>query len=226
MLSKGQSESDQWITNAEIVVTIVIQLLILAIAAGALAGRQWLTAFSGAVVLLLSFAPSALERHLRVQLPVEVSLFTCLFLFATFVLGELRDFYERVWWWDLAMHGTSAFVLGLIGFLMVYVFYMTHRVKIEPIYVACISFGAAVTVGTMWEIFEFLMDQSFGLQMQRSGLVDTMTDQIVNAVGALVAAIIGYRYVKHGDAMWGHRVIRNLAQRLSRTPSKRSKRSL
>jgi hypothetical protein len=54
----------------------------------------------------------------------------CAFLFASFALGKVRDFYEQVWWWDLALHGSSSFVTGLIGFLAVFVFYMTQRVRV------------------------------------------------------------------------------------------------
>ena len=178
--------------------------------------RQWLTAYSGIVVFLLTFAPPIMERRLHVRLPVEISFFTCVFLFASYVLGETRDFYERVWWWDLLLHASSALVFGLIGFLVVYVFYMTNRIRIAPIYVAVISFGTAVTVGTVWEIFEFLMDLGLGLNMQRSGLTDTMTDLIVNAVGAFAAAALGYYYVNHDDELFGRKLICALVERSRR----------
>jgi hypothetical protein len=60
----------------------------------------------------------------------------------------------------------------------------------------------AVTIGTLWEIFEFFMDQFFGLNMQKpmrgdpSGLTDTMWDMIVNAIGACIISSIGWRYLK------------------------------
>jgi len=99
---------------------------------------------------------------------------------ASYVLGEVADFYEQLWRWDLLLHGSSAVVTGLIGFLAVYAFYVTNRIRIDPFYLAAISFGCAVTVGTLWEVFEYLMDLGLGLNMQRSGLTDTMTDLMVN----------------------------------------------
>ncbi len=207
------TSSERWIERIELSVTVLIQLAVFLISVTSLIERQWPTAFSGMVVLLLTFVPALLERRLRVRLPIEVSLFVCLFLFASFALGEVRDFYEQVWWWDLVLHGSSSFVTGLIGFLAVYVFYMTHRIRIAPIYVAAISFGTAITVGTIWEIFEFLMDRSFGFNMQKSGLVDTMTDLMVNALGALIAAAFGYYYVRRGDALLGRNVLSTLVKR-------------
>ncbi len=205
--------TDSWIELFEGLIAITIQLVILTIAVFSVVDARWLTAFSGSVVLLLTFLPAALEKQLRVRIPIEVSLFVCLFLFASYVLGEVGNFYEHLWWWDLALHGSSAFVIGLIGFLVVYVFYMTHRIRIAAVYVAAVSFGTAVTFGTLWEIFEFLMDTSFGLNMQKSGLADTMTDLMVNALGALLAAAVGYYYMRHGDELMGRKAIRAFVER-------------
>lgn len=197
-----------WTERVQRWLVLLLQLAIAGVFAGALVEGQWLVAFTAAVVLLLTFMPAIIERHLRVQLPVEFTLVNCVFLYAAFGLGEVRQFYHRFWWWDLLLHSVSALVIGLIGFLLVYVFYMTHRIRMGPFYVALVSFGFAVTLGTLWEIFEFAMDWFFGFNMQKSGLVDTMTDLMVDAGGGLVAALIGYRYVKDGDSLVGERLIR------------------
>ncbi len=65
------------------------------------------------------------------------------------------------------------------------------------------AFLFALGVGTLWEIFEFTMDSLFGMNMQKpmlgdpSGLTDTMWDLIVDAVGALVISILGWRYLRN-----------------------------
>jgi hypothetical protein len=210
-----------WIDRVELYVAFVLQFVIAAITIGALFRSQWLLALSGTAVLFLTFTPALIERQFHVPLPVEFTLITCLFLFASFVLGEAGNFYERFWWWDMALHGLSAVITGLIGFLSLYVFYMTHRIRMAPIYVAILTFGLAVAVGTLWEIIEFLADWFLGLNMQRSGLVDTMTDLMINAAGAIVAAAIGYYYVKNGDSLLGRRLIRMLVDRVrSQSPKK------
>jgi hypothetical protein len=205
---------DDWIDRVEMLVALVLQLGIFAVVVGAFFENKWLLALSGTVALVLTFTPAIIERQLEVPLPVEFTLLTCIFLFASYALGEVGDFYERIWWWDMALHGLSAVITGLIGFLSIYVFYMTQRVHVEPIYVAIITFGLAVAVGTLWEIFEFLADWFFGLNMQRSGLVDTMTDLMINSAGAILAAAVGYYYVKNGDSLLGRRLIRMLLERV------------
>ena len=114
------------------------------------------------------------------------------------------------------MHGTSALLIGVVGFLSIYSFYMTHRLRVAPVCVALFTFALAVTVGTMWEISEFLMDHYFGLNMQRTGLVDTMTDLMINAAGALIAATIAFLFVCTPGRRSARNLIRQCAARVDR----------
>ncbi len=207
----GSEATDSWVNRIEMIIASVLQLSIAAVIVGALIEAQWLLAFNGALILLLSFAPAIIEHRLRVPLPVELTLITCVFLYASFALGEVRDFYEKIWWWDLALHGLSALTVGIIGFLSIYVFYMTRRIRVAAGWVATITFALAVCVGTIWEIFEFLMDWYFGFNMQKSGLIDTMTDLMINAAGAAIAAAIGYFYVYDEDSSLGRRLLQAVA---------------
>jgi len=213
MMSDANSEREGWINRIEMIAASVLQVGILLVTLGALYEGLWRGAFAGSITLLLTFAPAMIERKLRLPLPVEFTLLTCVFLYASFALGEVRNFYEKIWWWDLALHGVFALTIGIIGFLAIYVFYMTNRVRVAPIYVAIITFALAVAVGTIWEIFEFGMDWYFGLNMQKSGLIDTMTDLMINSIGALIAAAIGYYYVRNADSLLGRRLIRTLVER-------------
>ena len=81
---------------------------------------------------------------------------------------------------------------------MLFILYNTNKIKAEPFTIAIFSFSFALAIGTIWEIFEFGIDNFFGLNMQKSGLVDTMWDLIVNSFGALFTSIIGFIYLKGG----------------------------
>lgn len=93
------------------------------------------------------------------------------------------------------MHGSSAIGFGLIGFLFVFMLFDGDRFAAPPSAIAFITFCVAMTIGAIWEIFEFLMDRAFMLNMQKSGLDDTMGDFIVNAAGSIVASLTGYLYL-------------------------------
>ena len=125
-----------WAERLQLGAAWFLQLAILGVLIGSLIESQWLVAFTAAAVLALTFLPAVIERQLSVQLPVEFTLVNTVFLYAAFGLGEVRQFYARYWWWDLLLHSFSALVMGLIGFLLVYVFYSTHRIRMAPGYVA------------------------------------------------------------------------------------------
>lgn len=161
----------------------------------ALAVGLWELAFVACLTLLLSIAPLVLASRYSINLPVPFLVATTLFISASIFMGEAFDFYERVWWWDIALHGSSAVGFGLIGFLFIFMLFEGDRYAAPPAALAFLSFCLAVTVGSIWEIFEYGMDTIFGLNMQKSGLDDTMGDLIVNGIGAMIGAISGLFYL-------------------------------
>lgn len=102
---------------------------------------------------------------------------------------------------------------GLIGFLGIFMLFEGDRFKAPPVALAVLSFCFAVSIGAVWEIFEFSMDQFFGMNMQKSGLVDTMWDLMVDCLGALAGSLAGFFYLeKRGGngllSSWIHSFIR------------------
>ncbi|MBW4706300.1 hypothetical protein KX928_00710 [Roseobacter sp. YSTF-M11] len=166
----------------------------------ALGFGRWSLAFVSLATLALSLVPPLLASRWSLTLPVPFLFATTLFIFASVFLGEALDFYERLWWWDLALHGISAFGFGLTGFLFVFMLFEGDRFAAPPSAIAFITFCVAMTIGGMWEIFEFLMDETFGLNMQKSGLVDTIGDLMINAVGSFAASLTGYVYLVRNSA--------------------------
>lgn len=178
-------------------------LLFLGVVAAVWEGR-WPTATFTTVIIGLTLVPRLLERRLRVFVPPEFELLAIAFVFATLFLGEVRAFYTRFWWWDLVLHASSAFLLGIVGFLLVHVLNEKEEIDVDlkPKFVALFAFVFALSVGSLWEVFEFSMDTLFGLDMQKemrgdpSGLTDTMWDLIVDTLGASLISVLGYGYVK------------------------------
>lgn len=88
--------------------------------------------------------------------------------------------------------------IGILGFLLVYVLNEKEDIELDlhPKFIAFFAFIFAMGMGSVWEIFEFSMDQLFGMNMQKSGLVDTMWDLIVDGVGALIISILGWGFLR------------------------------
>ncbi|MCB1640905.1 MAG: hypothetical protein KDI37_04170 [Xanthomonadales bacterium] len=184
---------------------LVAVMAIEAIVAGWL-GR-WLQLLVVLAVMGLTLAPLALSRRFAVHVPPQFQVLVIAFVFAALYLGEVRGYYTRYWWWDIALHTSSGALLGILGFLLVYVLNENRRIDLHlsPGFVALFAFGFALAAGALWEIFEFSMDKLVGTRMQKpmlgdlSGLTDTMWDLIVDALGALLAALYGWRYLRRGQ---------------------------
>ncbi|MBM4090836.1 MAG: hypothetical protein FJ276_15645 [Planctomycetes bacterium] len=198
---------------------IALQTIILVGLGFSVYEQQWLNTVVIVSILLLTILPALLSRRLAIFIPPEFELATIAFIFAALFLGETRNYYDRYWWWDIALHATSGGLLGILGLLLVYILNETPRVDLHmrPGFVAFFAFCFSVTVGALWEIFEFAMDGFIGTNMQKpmfddpSGLTDTMWDLIVDTLGALVVATLGYVYMKRGSksviARWIQRFI-------------------
>lgn len=166
--------------------------------------QQWLTAFLVVMIMSVAISPVVFHHRLRVTFPPEFHILAIMFVFASLFMGEVWQFYERVWWWDIALHGTSGLLLGIFGFLLVYALNEDRHINMHmrPHFVAFFAFLFAVAVGALWEIFEFAMDRVLGMNMQKamwqdpSGLTDTMWDLIVDAVGACIISLLGWRHLK------------------------------
>ncbi|MBW6520201.1 MAG: hypothetical protein K0A99_04195 [Desulfoarculaceae bacterium] len=182
---------------------------------------RWLSMFLVTMIIAALIAPTLFRRKLDVDIPVEFHFMAVIFIFASLYLGEVQSFYQRFWWWDIVLHASAGLLMGITGFLLVYLLNESKRVELHmtPGFISLFAFFFAVTIGTVWEIFEFAMDQLFGLNMQKpmlgdpSGLTDTMWDIIVNAIGAFIISFMGWRYLKRQQIFFVRNWIRRFIQK-------------
>lgn len=167
-----------------------------------------LQCFLGMTLILL---PSLIERRLQVDVPDFMEIVFFVFLYASIYLGEIRSFYYRVPNWDLILHTFSGLMLGALGFSVVNILNRNNRIslRLSPVFVSLFAFCFALSMGVLWEIFEFSADGLMGLNMQKFALEngtllvgrlavkDTMGDLIVDACGALVISLAGFVSLKY-----------------------------
>ena len=178
--------------------------------------QHYFSAFLTTAVLLLPLV----FWNSGLRLPVELELAAVLFAFATLFLGEVRDYYERFWWWDISLHFSSGLLLGLFGFMVVYIMNANRTVDLQmrPSFVALFACVFAIAIGAVWEIVEFAIDQGFGTTMQKprwgdtSGLTDTMLDLILDSAGAVIVSFVGWRHIKSKREGWLKRMVRRNPQ--------------
>jgi uncharacterized membrane protein YjdF len=177
-------------------VVYIIWLLLIGAAAIAIYEQQWATLFVAIVTFALTLAPLQFQRFYHVKIPVFFTSAIIVFTYFSLFLGEIRNFYELIWWWDILLHGGAAIGFGLIGFIMILMMFRDNKYAAPPIALAFFAFCFAMAIGVLWEVFEFGMDELFGLNMQKSGLADTMYDLIIDTFGAILGSAAGFFYLK------------------------------
>jgi len=192
-----KTESINKIVHRRIAITLKL-VLALGVLLLLLQGR-YQPALEVTVILLVTMLPLFLGNRFQVHIPYEFESLAVIFLFMALFMGEFQGYYVRYWWWDALLHTGSGLLLGILGFLLVFVMNEKKEVQLElhPKFMALFAFMFAVGIGALWEIFEYAMDQLFGLNMQKSGLQDTMWDLIVDTAGALVISVLGWAYFRN-----------------------------
>lgn len=152
--------------------------------------------------------PRLLSRPLGIDIPHGLYIAYMLFLWAAIFLGEFALLYYRVPFWDTLMHFFSAVLLTLLGLSLPT---LITGEEISPLLCTILAVGFSVTVGVLWEVYEFSFDGILGLNMQkfatltrsglasltgRAALTDTMTDLIVDLIGSLVPSVAAGIYIR------------------------------
>ncbi len=127
--------------------------------------------------LVLFLVPSFLEKKLKIEFPSTLEKIILLFIYAAEILGEMQAFYVKFPWWDTMLHTLNGFLCAAVGFALVDILNSNPKVKFElsPIYLAIAAFCFSMTVGVLWEFFEFSMDQFFHLDMQKDTIVSMIS---------------------------------------------------
>ena len=164
---------------------------------------DWENVFLTALVIALTLLPALLAHRYRIIVPPDFQLIAALFVFLTLFLGSAIDLYYKYWWWDMVLHAGSGFLCGIIGFLAVFLLNQIDRIprSMKPSFVCLFAVTFAVFLGVIWEIFEYAIDSVWpqaNMMSLESGVRDTMNDLIVDTIGAIIVAGMGFAYMKSG----------------------------
>lgn len=160
-------------------VYLVLRGLIILIMVRAVLRGNYESVFLCALSLALLILPSILQKRLYITLPSTLEIVILLFIFAAEILGELASFYVRVPNWDTMLHTVNGFLCAAVGFALVDMINRNERfsLKLSPVYLAIVAFCFSMTVGVLWEFFEFAADRFIGLDMQK--------DTVLSAIGSV-----------------------------------------
>ena len=160
--------------------------------------------FLGILTLVLFMVPQFLDKKLSVTIPAGLETVILIFIFSAEILGEINAFYVKIPIWDTILHTTNGFLMAAIGFALIDLFNRSDKfsIKMSPYFVAFFAFCFSMTVGVLWEFFEFSMDWFFGLDMQKDWIVSTISSVKLNPTGANVPVHVDVQSVVINGETW------------------------
>lgn len=152
-----------WVLRFIVIVSLVLSCI----------RKDYESAWVCVLVLVLYMLPRIVQQNFHIELPSALEIIILVLIFAGEILGELRSYFTYFPHWDTLLHTTSGFVSAAFGYSMVDLLNRNkpEHIQLSPIYLALVSFCFSMTVGVIWEFFEFGMDNFFHMDMQKDTVI-------------------------------------------------------
>lgn len=154
-------------------VYVVLRLIVIAVLLLSLFDRRFENVFVCTLTLILFLVPAFFQKNFGIELPTTLEIIIMLFIFAAEILGEIGAYYVKVPLWDTMLHTVNGFLCAAIGFSLVDLLNRNNRFKfhLSPLYLSIVAFCFSMTIGVLWEMFEFSADMLFATDMQKDFVV-------------------------------------------------------
>ena len=165
-------------------VYVFLRISVVGVMIAQIYNRDWQNVAMCILTLFLFTIPSFIERNWHIDIPNTLEVIILLFIYAAEILGEIRAFYVSVPGWDTALHTINGFLAAAVGFSLVDIVNRNEHTKfyLSPVYVAIGAFCFSMTIGVLWEFFEFSADMLLGLDMQKDTVVHSIHSVLLNEV--------------------------------------------
>lgn len=168
--------------------------------------RNWIDVFYCILTLILFLIPTFIEKRIKIDVPDTMEIIILLFIFAAEILGEIREYYIHVPHWDTALHTVNGFLCTAIGFSLVDILNRSKHVKmaLSPFFVILVAFCFSMTIGVIWEFFEFGMDMIFRSDMQKDTILTTISSVKLHPEGRNIPVVIDIESVVVNGVEWNY----------------------
>lgn len=167
------------------IVYVVLRVLVMMVMVAQFFNGNFENVFLCVLTLFLFTLPSFIERTIRIDVPDTLEIIILLFIFSAEILGEIRAYYIQFPYWDTMLHTLNGFLCAAIGFSLVDILNRSGRCSfsLSPLYLAVAAFCFSMTVGVLWEFFEWGMDNIFFLDMQKDTVVHAISTVMLDPTG-------------------------------------------
>ena len=127
------------------------------------------------LTLILLILPFFIQKRFKITFPNLLEIIILCFIFSAEILGEINNFYGHISSWDTMLHTLNGFLAAGIGFSLVDLLNKHAKsINMSPLFVAIVAFSFSMTIGVVWEFFEYGMDRYMGFDMQKDVVVSNI----------------------------------------------------
>lgn len=155
-------------------VYFILRILVILMMVLQFFNRNYENVFLCILTLLLLTVPSFIQVNFKVELPTGLEITILFFVFAAEILGEISAYYIKFPMWDTILHTINGFLMAAIGFYLVDFLNRNTKTKfnLSPAFLSLVAFCFSMTIGVIWEMFEWSMDHFLGFDMQKDTVVN------------------------------------------------------
>lgn len=166
-------------------VFVVLRALVIMMMVLQLYNRNYENVFLCLLTLLLFLLPSFVQVNFRIELPSALEIIILLFIFSAEILGEISEYYVKIPIWDTILHTMNGFLAAAIGFSLVDILNREVKLKfkLSPLFMSIVAFCFSMTIGVVWEFFEYGMDNLLGYDMQKDAIITSIQSVLLNPEG-------------------------------------------
>ena len=174
-------------------VYLILRIVVLLTLVSSVIRGEYENAFVCLLVLFLFMLPLFIQQNFGIELPSTLEIIILLFIFASEILGELGCFFITYPNWDSILHTTTGFLCAATGFALIDILNRNSKIKFElsPVYVSLVAFCFSMTIGVLWEFFEFGMDRLFLMDMQKDTILRSITSVMLDPTNMNIPVTIG-----------------------------------
>ncbi len=203
--SRGESTRELIRSNKKkATLYVVLRIMVIVVMIAQFLNHNYDNVFMCVLTLILFMIPSFIDKRLHIELPNTLEVIILLFIFAAEILGEVQEYYLSFEHWDTMLHTLNGFLMAAIGFSLIDILNRSERFSIQmsPLFVAMVSFCFSMTVGVLWEFFEFGMDCFALTDMQKDTWITQIASVSLNPAGVNVAQVVPIESVVINGHEW------------------------
>lgn len=153
---------------------------------------NWNNVFLCGLTLVLFVLPVIVEKKMNLEVPDALQIIILLFIYSAEILGEINEFYIVIPHWDTILHTLNGFLCAAVGFSTIDILNQKEffHATMSPIFVALVAFCFSMTIGVMWEFFEFGTDQFLKYDMQKDVITKSISTVKLDPEGKNNAIIV------------------------------------